>query len=60
MMVRAGYPDWLAADLIRLMLIWSERKGSMVSVDVERLIGRKPLSIGESFTRHGSWSLSAV
>jgi hypothetical protein len=59
-MVQAGYPDWLAADLVRLMQIWSEGKGSMVSVYVERLTGHKPLSVREFFDRHKSLFLAAA
>lgn len=59
-MVQGGYPDWLAADLIRLMQTWAEGKGSMVSVYVERLTGNKPISIREFFARHKSLFLAAA
>jgi len=59
-MVQAGYPDWLAADLVRLMQTWSEGRGSMVSVYVERLTGHKPLSVREFFDRHKSLFLAAA
>jgi len=52
--------DWLAADLVRLMQTWSEGKGSMVSVYVERLTGHKPLSVREFFGRHKSLFLAAA
>jgi uncharacterized protein YbjT (DUF2867 family) len=59
-MVKAGYPDWLAADMIRLMQTWAEGRGGLVSVYVERLTGHKPLSIREFFARHKSLFLSAA
>jgi uncharacterized protein YbjT (DUF2867 family) len=59
-MVQAGYPDWLAADLIRLMQTWTEGKGSLVSVYVERLTGHKPLSIREFLARHKNLFLAAA
>jgi len=46
-MIQAGYPDWLAADLIGLMQTWTEGRGSLVSVYVERLTGHRPISIKE-------------
>lgn len=51
-MVRSGMPEWIADDLIRLMRTWTEGKGSIVSLDVERILGWKPLSIREFFAGH--------
>ena len=59
-MIKAGYPDWFAADLIRLMRTWSEGRGNLVSVYVERLTGHKPISIKEFFARHKDQFLVAA
>jgi len=59
-MIQTGYPDWLAADLVRLMQTWAESRGSLVSVYVERLTGHKPVSIREFFARHKSLFLAAA
>jgi len=59
-MIQTGYPDWLAADLVRLMQTWAEGRGSLVSVYVERLTGHKPLSIKEFFGRYKRLFLAAA
>ena len=59
-MVQAGYPDWLAAELVKLMQTWSEGKGSLVSQQGERLTGIKPVSIAQFFAKHKSLFLAAA
>ena len=51
-MVGMGMPDWLAEDLVRLMKTWAEGKGSAVTRDVEKIIGRAPISVREFFECH--------
>lgn len=59
-MVRAGTTKWLAEDTIRLMQSWGQGKGSIVSSFVERLTGRKPVSVQEFFLSHKSGFLAAA
>ena len=59
-MVQAGYPDWLAAELVKLMQTWSEGKGSSVSLQGERLTGLTPVSIAQFFAKHKSLFLAAA
>lgn len=51
-MIMMGMPDWFAEDLIRLMKTWVEGKGSAVTGDVEKTIGRSPISVREFFECH--------
>jgi uncharacterized protein YbjT (DUF2867 family) len=51
-MIMNGMPDWLAEDLMRLMKTWAEGKGDEVSRDVEKIIGRAPISVREFFECH--------
>jgi len=59
-MVQSGMSTWLAQDMVRLMKTWAEGKGDIVSHYVERIIGRKPLSIQEFLMAHKSQFLSAA
>lgn len=51
-MVQSGMPDWLADDLILLMKTWEAGKGDLVTRDIEKIVGRKPLSVAEFFEIH--------
>ncbi len=51
-MVGMGMPDWLAEDLVQLQKTWAEGRGGMVARDVEKTIGRKPISVKEFFECH--------
>jgi len=51
-MVKSGMPEWLAEDLVRLMKTWSKGAGDVVSPDVEKVLGRKPISLKEFFFKH--------
>lgn len=51
-LVSSGMPEWFAIDLIRLMTVWSEGKGDLVSRDGEKILGRKPLSLKDFFRKH--------
>ena len=51
-MLLLGMPDWLAGDMIGLMKTWAEGKGSAVTGDVEKIIGRPPISVREFFECH--------
>ena len=51
-MVKSGMPEWLVDDLVRLMKTWSKGAGDVVSPDVEKILGRKPVSLKEFFFRH--------
>jgi uncharacterized protein YbjT (DUF2867 family) len=51
-MVSSGMPEWFADDLIRLMKTWAEGKGGLVTPDVAKIIGRKPVALREFFESH--------
>jgi uncharacterized protein YbjT (DUF2867 family) len=51
-MVQSGMPDRLVDDLIVMMKTWEEGKGNIVSHDIEKILGRKPLSVAEFFEIH--------
>ncbi len=59
-MIQMGMPEWIADDLVRLMKTWIEGKGSQVSPDVEKITGKKPISIEEFFRIHRSMFLEAA
>ena len=59
-MINAGMPAWFAEDMSRLMQSWAEGSGSMVSHYVERLTGKKPLSMQEFFLEHRGLFLVAA
>jgi uncharacterized protein YbjT (DUF2867 family) len=44
-MLKAGMPDWLADDLVSLNQVYAANEAMEVSPDVERVTGKKPLSI---------------
>jgi uncharacterized protein YbjT (DUF2867 family) len=48
-MVMSGMDEVMADDLVQLMKIWAEGDGSPVTRDVERIIGRPPVSVREFF-----------
>lgn len=51
-MVKSGMPEWLADDLVRLMKTWAQGAGAVVTADVEKITGRKPISLKEFFLKH--------
>jgi len=53
-MVKSGMPEWFADDLVRLMKTWADGKGDILSADVEKIIGRKPISLKEFLFKHKS------
>jgi uncharacterized protein YbjT (DUF2867 family) len=59
-MVQSGTSTWLAQDTVRIMMTWAEGKGDIVSHYVERITGKKPLSIREFLMAHKSQFLSAA
>jgi uncharacterized protein YbjT (DUF2867 family) len=59
-MIKAGMPPWFAEDLVRTMESWRNGAGSIVSNYVEKLAGRKPMSLQEFFMRHRSGFLAAA
>jgi uncharacterized protein YbjT (DUF2867 family) len=59
-MVLSGMPAWLAQDIVRLMKTWAEGKGDIASNYVERIIGRKPISIQEFLMAHKSQFLKVA
>jgi len=44
-MLKTGMPDWLADDLVSLNQVYAANEAMEVSPDVERVTGKKPLSI---------------
>lgn len=59
-MIKAGMPAWFAEDLVRTMESWRNGAGSIVSNYVEKLTGRKPMSVQDFFMRHRSGFLAAA
>ncbi len=59
-MLKAGMPVWLADDMIMLMQSWRDGKGSIVSNYVEKLTGKKPMSVREFFLHNRSLFLAAA
>ncbi len=59
-MAQSGMPTWMAENMIRLMKTWAEGKGDIVSHYVERIIGRKPISIQEFLVAHKSQFLNVA
>ncbi len=59
-MTKSGTPAWLAEDMVRLMQSWGNGKGSIVSNYVEKLTGRKPISLQEFFLKHRNRFLAAA
>jgi hypothetical protein len=53
-MIKSGMPEWFAEDLVRLLKSWSDGKGNILSTDVEKITGRKPISLKEFFFKHKS------
>jgi len=53
-MIKSGMPEWFAEDLVRLLKNWSEGNGNILSADVEKITGRKPISLKEFFFKHKS------
>ena len=49
-MLSAGTPEWSADALVDLQRLYREGKASIVTDDIERLTGRKPISF-DQFTR---------
>jgi len=43
----AGTPEWSAEALLDLQRLYREGKGSLVTDDVERLTGRKPITFDQ-------------
>lgn len=51
-MTDAGFPAWLADDLVTLTGIWKEGRDVKVSPAAEAILGRKPRSFGEFVEDH--------
>ncbi len=51
-MLQTGMPGWFVENIVGLMKIWAEGKGSVVTPDVELVIERKPISLREFFECH--------
>ncbi len=59
-MVQSGMTTWMAQNMISIMMTWAEGKGDIVSHYVERITGRKPLSLREFLMTHRSQFLRAA
>lgn len=59
-MIHGGMTDWLAEDIIRLMKTWSEGRGSVVTRDAAKILGRQPISVREFFECHKDLFAGAI
>jgi uncharacterized protein YbjT (DUF2867 family) len=59
-MVHSGMTTWRAQNMVSLMITWVEGKGDLVSHYVERITGRKPLSLQEFLVAHKNQFLRAA